>query len=160
MSDLNIPELVALAKKATPSPWVWTTRFSKDPILIGDHGMRPIVLAASRSGMHGACITMRDRKLDIMLKASAENPDAAFIAAASPSVVLALCERVERAEKLLATIHKDADVYRQEDDGTRQWCPELNVYLRGSVGMLALLTPDEYAQLEQIAALRQPGEGG
>lgn len=79
---LNIPELVALATKATQGKWrdLPCPQWAR-----GQHMIR-------NDGLEWGCFG------EI---AQAGPEDAAFIAAASPAVILALCERVQRAEGLL-----------------------------------------------------------
>ncbi len=55
-----------------------------------------------------------------------------------------------RAMHLLRTIMDNATIYEQEENGTRQWCPDLNIYLRGNVGMLVEITKDEKKRIDEL----------
>lgn len=90
-------------------------------------------------------------------------PKMAEIAALKKDLETARAERnraeVETAKKyqsaakalqLLRTIMENATVYEQKEDGTRQWCSDLNIYLRGNVGMLVELTKDEKKQIDDF----------
>jgi hypothetical protein len=96
MTTYTLRELMA---KATPAPWAFRPMGGNNPILIGEHGMRPIVLAASRKGMHGACLTARNFKLDIMQQAKADHPDVELIVAMRNELP-AILDRLERLEEV------------------------------------------------------------
>lgn len=73
-----------------------------------------------------------------------------------PLVVLAsdyaaLQAKHDKALALLSTIMEEADVYEPTNDGTRNWCPELSIYLRGNYVLMVTLTPEEYETLKRIA---------
>ena len=57
-----------------------------------------------------------------------------------------------RALNLLRIIMENATVYEQPEDGTRQWCSELSMYLRGHIALVSLLTKDEKARIDKILA--------
>ncbi len=63
----------------------------------------------------------------------------------------ALQAKHDKAVALLSTIMEEADVYEPTNDGTRNWCPELSIYLRGNYGLMVTLTPEEYETLKRIA---------
>lgn len=71
--------LKKLQGEATKGPWTCRAMGGPTPILIGDHGMRPIVLGASRKNMNGACLTVRNFEIDIMEVIRADHPDIALI---------------------------------------------------------------------------------
>lgn len=115
----TIESLRSLMVKVTPAPWRWH-RFGSEPILIGDHGMRPIVLGASRKGMQGACITVRNEKLDIMQPLSGDHPDAAMIVAshnAMPDLLSYIRELESVVDEALPFIQHCAEcgAYRHSD---------------------------------------------
>lgn len=80
MSDLDLGALKALAEKATPGPWVVTG---------GDNNLYGV-------DAQDDYVTLSDSTLPVS--------DAEFIAAANPEVVLALIERVQAAEAVIAEV--------------------------------------------------------
>ena len=56
----------------------------------------------------------------------------------------------DAALALLSAIMKEANVYEPVNDGTRNWCPDLSIYLRGNYGLMVMLTPEEYETLKQL----------
>jgi hypothetical protein len=67
----------------------------------------------------------------------------------------ALQSKHDAAVALLRTIMKEADVYEPVNDGTRNWCPELSIYLRGNYGLMVTLTPEEYETLKQLTTPKE-----
>lgn len=93
----TLDDLEKLAKAATPGNRRWQS-FGGPPILVSDAPMVPIILGASRKGMQGAVLTVRNRALDIMYPLDPDHPDAAYIAALSPQLVLKLLAVARGAE--------------------------------------------------------------
>lgn len=63
---------------------------------------------------------------------------------------------VERLRGLLALLWEDAEIYEQEEDETRQWCPELSMYLRGHVAVVSLIKKQDRDRI--VATLTPPKE--
>lgn len=94
MSDLQ--KLKELAGKATPGPWILATSNSWRRLL-------------SRDG-HSVCepIKQKDGHPDLWFRnGGADGPDAKFMEAASPDVVLLLCEVAEKASTYFAHYLQD-----------------------------------------------------
>jgi hypothetical protein len=79
----DIKLLRELADKATPGPWKVSSNLAK---LAGDFFLQII-------GPRWICMIMDD--------CEKSEEDAAFIAAANPQTIIALCERVEKLEAVL-----------------------------------------------------------
>lgn len=96
-NEIDIDKLEALARAATPGPWRWG---GEDPeggerrsilnLYAGGERSRPILWLEPSSGWITA------------------GADTEHIAAASPDVVLALIERLRRAESEIAALKTDA----------------------------------------------------
>jgi len=56
----------------------------------------------------------------------------------------------DQALQLLRIIMENATVYEQPENGTRQWCEELSMYLRGHVAMVVEITKDEKRQIDEL----------
>lgn len=112
-------KLKELAKKATPGPWGWFGYVSGPMYLATRHRGRQFVMQFARLGFQDAQPVFQHRdfqeKYGRMVKATAlavpevdyrddivdiDNPDAQFIAEASPEKVLALIEVLEAVEAL------------------------------------------------------------
>lgn len=59
---------------------------------------------------------------------------------------------MNEALELLRVIMDNAEIHEQPEDGTRQWCSELSMYLRGHIALVVLLTKDEKARIDKILA--------
>lgn len=93
MTDINIPALKAAALAATPGPWCCMEQLPKS---YDDHGYRLIAPAHRKSGkweVYGEKEHMCDER-----GIPQWGEDAAYIALANPATILALIERLERAE--------------------------------------------------------------
>jgi len=125
MTDLDLARLKALADSATPGPWGWFGSTRHDFYLATRHSGRRYVMGFKRKGMRNAEPTFQVK--GVMVPASSlaiyevapeatskddpsvyrediigfRHPDAAYIAALSPDVAIALIARVERAEAAL-----------------------------------------------------------
>ncbi|SPZ07620.1 Uncharacterised protein [Pseudomonas luteola] len=78
--NIDIDGLIELAKKATPGPW----KVKKYGVVTSDKG-RTVLRASLHCGMY----------VDEM------TANANLVAAANPSTILALCERLREAEKTI-----------------------------------------------------------
>lgn len=87
MTEIDVAKLRSLAENATPGQWAWTCEPGDDEACLEAVGADGYVLSAH--GMH------TEGFVDV------EAPDAEFIAAANPATVLALLDRLERAEARL-----------------------------------------------------------
>jgi hypothetical protein len=109
MSDLDLTELRRLAEGATPGPkgpWRVEADPGQECSECGTHESEGWIVR--RSDGAGVAVVLVDDRDEVIAR---------YIAAASPSVVLALLDRVERAEKAEAVL-RDA-----EWSGSRGWGP-------------------------------------
>lgn len=89
----------------TPGPWVWG-RMGYGWTLIGNHGMRPIVLGArgvrkSPGPPPPADLVVRDAARDLLVPFDPDHPDAQLIAAA-PTLLAALRALAAEPEEQIA----------------------------------------------------------
>lgn len=159
---INPTALIALASKATPGPWKWSTPFSfSDPDEPGtlSSGDTPIIYATAGDGPQG------------YLKC--DPPDAAYIAAASPDVISALCEltdrlaqlaveRYEEAEELHAALGEPVNTTRPMISSMRERIEALEVGLKEACDLAQYLSDNiegDGLDIDQrIAALRALAE--
>jgi len=53
--------------------------------------------------------------------------------------------------QLLKSIMDEAAIYQQDkEDTTRGWCSEMSCYLRGNVGIISILTPEEFQEIQDL----------
>lgn len=119
----DIAVLKELATKATPGPWTldgknhaWSPEATYEPTICYVDEWRVVLEGARRYDMHSEC-----------------EVDAAYIAGASPSTILALIERLERAEKALEPFADIANFMDSETTGFAM-SDELSLICRGDDG--------------------------
>lgn len=100
---IDLDELRKLAEAATPGPW----HFHQDD--------------GTALDISEVCIPRPEEDVDLSIASLLEDRDGAFIAAANPATVLALLDRVERAEAATERIreavsgHPECDRYSEDD---------------------------------------------
>lgn len=109
-APLDLPALRALAEAATPGPWRWgdwRTTFglleSEFRATLERNLTHPGEPGPVRRNRGDGCTRVMDVEDEIRPE------DAAFIAAASPDVILALIARVEAAEARVAQLENDLE---------------------------------------------------
>lgn len=96
--DAYLSAVRARAAAATPGPWAWQ-KIGGHYHLVGQHGMRPIILSAS-SRNRTPYLTNRHTATDLLSELTPEHPDSQFTAAARTDVDR-LVAMVEAARKAL-----------------------------------------------------------
>lgn len=91
MTDIDLEKLEQLAKAATPGPWAWKHfgRMTEPPVLIANHGRRPVIIADGNT---------RDISNGILKPMFPGQPNSDYIAAANPETMLALIQRIKKLE--------------------------------------------------------------
>lgn len=91
MTPTQTAELKKLAEAATPGPWRWLNSNT----LLADYGRRKALLTVSS---HNKTPYLSECDSDgYLANMNPQGPNASFIAAANPTAVLALIEKLERA---------------------------------------------------------------
>lgn len=91
LTPSDVAEMSALEANATKGPVDWQ-KFGQEYCLVGQYGMRPIILSVKPSKFQPSKLQLRNAKLDLLVDFTRDHPDAQYIAAAYNFIPKALAQ--------------------------------------------------------------------